>query len=61
MPATQEVRLHSVANTATRIGLSRAATYIEIREGRMRSVKVGRRRLVPDEAIEEWISNLLNA
>lgn len=55
---TAPKRLYSVAETAAQTDLSRAQTYIEIREGRLRSVKVGRRRLVPAEAIDAWLAAL---
>ena len=37
------------------IGLGRTKTYELIRTGELRSLKVGRRRLVPLEAIDEFL------
>lgn len=51
-PATAE-HLLSVDQAAARLGIGRSALYAEIASGRLRSVKVGRRRLVPASAIAE--------
>ena len=40
---------------AERLGLGRTKTYELIRTGELRSLKVGRRRLVPLEAIDEFL------
>jgi len=40
------------------MGISRTALYQLINEGKLRTVKIGRRRLVPREAIEEFIAGL---
>ncbi len=45
--------LLSVAEAAKRIGLGRTALYGALGSGRIRSVVVGRRRLVPSSAIAE--------
>lgn len=45
--------------TATRLlNIGKSTTYDLIRAGRLRSVKIGRRRLVPREAIREMITAL---
>jgi excisionase family DNA binding protein len=41
---------------AEMIGLGRTKTYEVIRTGELRSIKVGRRRLVPLSAITEFLS-----
>ena len=46
-------RLMSIAQAARALGIGRTALYSEIGAGRIRSVKVGRRRLVPSSAITE--------
>ena len=38
--------------------LSRTSLYREISLGRLRTVQVGRRRLVPVRALEDWIEEL---
>lgn len=52
-PADVE-RLLSVAEAARALGIGRTALYGEITAGRCRSLKVGRRRLVPSSAIAAY-------
>ncbi len=54
-PAAPE-RLLSVAQTAEITGLGRTRLYAELDAGRLRSLKVGRRRLVPAGAIGEYVA-----
>jgi len=49
-------RLLSIEQAARALGVGRTALYSEIGAGRIRSVKVGRRRLVPSSAIREVAS-----
>jgi excisionase family DNA binding protein len=49
-------RLLSVDEAAALLGLGRSATYGELQTGRLRSLKVGRRRLVPAAAIASYIA-----
>jgi excisionase family DNA binding protein len=37
---------------------SRATVYKEINSGRLKTIKVGRRRLIPWEAAEDWLRQL---
>jgi len=46
-------RLLSIAQAAEALGVSRSTLYVELDAGRLRSVKVGRRRLIPASAIGE--------
>ena len=39
-------------------GLGRVTLYKEIGAGRLRTVKVGRRTLVPAEALKAWLASL---
>jgi len=55
VPATPD-RLLSIDEAAALLGLGRTATYGELQAGRLRSVKVGRRRLVPAAAISAYIA-----
>ena len=48
--------LLSIDQAARALGIGRTALYSEIWAGRIRSVKVGRRRLVPSSAISEFAS-----
>ena len=51
--AREPDRLLSIEQAARALGIGRTALYSEIGAGRIRSVKVGRRRLVPSSAITE--------
>jgi excisionase family DNA binding protein len=46
-------RLLSIDRAARAMGIGRTALYSEIAAGRIRSIKVGRRRLIPSSAISE--------
>lgn len=50
-------RLLSIPEAADALGIGRSALYGEIGAGRLRTVKVGRRRLVPSSAIAERIAS----
>lgn len=39
-------------------GISRSRTYEEIKNGRLRIVKCGRRTLITNEAVEDWVKSL---
>lgn len=43
---------------ARRLGIKRTSLFALMRTGELRSVKVGKRRLVPNTAIEEFIRGL---
>ena len=48
-------RLLSVDDAAAALGVGRTAVYDELGAGRLRSVKVGRRRLIPTVAVRDYI------
>ena len=50
--------LYRVDEAAEALRLSRSAVYELIRSGRLRSVKEGRRRLVPVAALAEYVEKL---
>jgi excisionase family DNA binding protein len=52
-------RLLRVDEAARLLGIGRSLAYDLIRTGRLRSIKIGSRRLVPLAAIDEAISALL--
>jgi excisionase family DNA binding protein len=54
-PAPKGDRLLSIADAATALGIGRSRLYDEIAAGRIRSIHVGRRRLVPAAAVAEYI------
>ena len=43
---------------AEALGISRAKLYEELASGRLRSVKSGKRRLIPVGALDEWLTDL---
>lgn len=53
--------LYAVDEAATALRLSRSQLYELIRSGRLRTVKCGRRRLVPVSALDEYVSSLADA
>lgn len=48
----------SVPEVMASTGLSRATIYGEINAGRLRSFKVGARRLVSPAALSDWVKHL---
>jgi excisionase family DNA binding protein len=53
------VRLNSVKDIVARTGLSRSKVYEELASGRLLSVKVGSRRLIPESALIDYIDRLI--
>ncbi|MFF3840775.1 excisionase family DNA-binding protein [Streptomyces sp. NPDC001930] len=51
-------RLHPVEDAAYVLGFERTTVWQEIRLGRLRTVRVGRRRLVPTEYIDDYVELL---
>ena len=49
---------YSVPEAVQITGVGRSRLYQEIAAGRLRSVKVGRRTLIPANAIDEWLAAL---
>jgi excisionase family DNA binding protein len=47
-----------VEDAARALGIGRSTVYDLIRSGRLRSIKIGRRRLVPRDAVEALIARL---
>lgn len=67
MPTTDHAKFHvsrpmprllAIKQAIYELGISRTALYELIEDGRLKTVKIGRRRLVPIEAIEELIAGL---
>lgn len=57
-PASAPDRLLSIPEAVAQLRIGRTRMYEEIETGRLRSVKVGRRRLVPSGAIDEFMASL---
>jgi excisionase family DNA binding protein len=51
-------RLLAIKQAIYEMGISRTAIYQLIKEGKLKTVKIGRRRLVPIEAIEDLVAGL---
>ncbi len=49
--------LLSVTEAGRRLGIGRSALYQTLARGELRSVKVGRRRLVPADAIADFVDS----
>lgn len=49
-------RLLDIGGACDALSIGRTALYSEIQAGRLRSVKVGRRRLVPSSAIDAYLA-----
>lgn len=56
--AEATARLHSVEDIMGRLNLGRSKVYELLGSGQLRSIKVGRRRLVSDAALVDFISQL---
>lgn len=57
-PTPTTSRVLRVEEAARALGIGRSLVYDLIRSGRLRSFKVGSRRLIPAAAIDEVIANL---
>jgi excisionase family DNA binding protein len=54
----QTARLHDVESVMERLNVGRSTVFAKITSGELRSVKVGRRRLVSESALVEFIEHL---
>jgi len=54
-------RMLDVISAGAMLGVGRSTVYGEIGAGRLRSIKVGRRRLVPAGAVAEYIARTVEA
>ncbi|MGE3296732.1 MAG: helix-turn-helix domain-containing protein [Porticoccaceae bacterium] len=60
-PLSQAKALLSIRESCAITGVSHVTLYSEINAGRLRSLKVGRRRMLTPAAIQEWIAERENA
>ena len=58
-PDSPEALAYTAEVAGQLLGLGRTTTYAELRSGRLRSFKVGKRRLVPAMALPEYIRDRL--
>ena len=59
-PVEPDPYLVSLDETARRLGLGKTSVYELIRDGRLKSVKVGKRHLVPVAALDAYVASLIN-
>jgi excisionase family DNA binding protein len=52
------MKLLSLDEAAKRLGVGRSTTKTLLGQGRLRSLKLGKRRLIPEHAVEEFIVGL---
>ncbi|MEU8525200.1 helix-turn-helix domain-containing protein [Streptomyces sp. NPDC048629] len=57
-PEDPTLVLLKVKEAARRLRIGRSTAYEEMRLGRLRTVRIGRRRLVPPEYIEQYVELL---
>lgn len=57
--AVPERQLYRITEAMRLLSMSRSVIYEQIRAGRLRTVKQGRARLVPAQAIEEYVQLLI--
>jgi excisionase family DNA binding protein len=50
-----EIRMYSIRGAAERSDLARSTLYNFIKSGRLKTVKIGGRRLIPDEALRRLL------
>ena len=53
--------MNDIKDVVRRTRLSRSKIYEELESGRLKSVKVGRRRLVTESQLIDYIDNLITA
>jgi excisionase family DNA binding protein len=53
------LRLYRLKDFASTHGIGLTRVYDEIKSGRLKSVKCGKRRLIPAEAAEAWRRSLM--
>jgi excisionase family DNA binding protein len=57
-PAGATARLHGIKTAQERLSVSRSTIFELIGSGQLRSVLIGRRRLIPEQAIRDFIAQL---
>lgn len=49
---------YTVEEAAKLTGLGRTRLYKELKDGRIKALKLGRRTLIPHVSLEDWLNNL---
>jgi len=60
MPHEQTKITFSINDIMKRHGIGRNTIYHEIASGRLKTIRIGRRRLIPEKCESEWIANKLS-
>jgi len=60
MSAQQTVVSYSIKDFMKRHGLGRNSVYQEIANGNLKTIRVGRRRLIPQSCEVDWINKKLS-
>jgi hypothetical protein len=60
-PQTQGKRVRSVAEFCRDYAISRTKAYEFITSGKLRSLKYGAKRVIPDDASEAWLASMSEA
>lgn len=55
----QQARLHAIPVVQDRLSIGRSKVFELIETGTLRSIKIGKRRLVPESALAEYIDSLV--
>ena len=58
---TAPERGYSIEEAASRIGIGRSMTYELLADGRLESITIGRRRIIPESAIRALMQRQLEA
>lgn len=56
---TETRRLYRIPDAMVQLSMSRTVIYEQIRSGRLQSVRQGRARLIPSQAIADYIALLI--
>ncbi len=49
---------YTVPEAADAISISRSELYLRLASGEIESIKIGRRRIIPVSALQEWVDRL---
>ena len=55
---TEPAMLFAITEAATILGIGRTNVYTLLKQGQLRSVKIGGRRLIPRQALEQFVHDL---
>lgn len=59
--ATEDQLLYTPEGAAAKLAQGRTTVYALMASGELRSVKIGRSRRIPAEALQEYVTKLLHA